>query len=94
MLEHGVSTMPAVSGWFAQFARDVMVHGRDGCPNGASRATTRRVIDRVVADHVTGAGRTSPATRGRITCTTSGPTGLPGGHTMRRSRSCVVHTDL
>lgn len=56
---------------------DFMVEGGDGYPNFASRATTREIMDQVVADHITASGTISPSIQGRITCTTSGANACP-----------------
>jgi 2',3'-cyclic-nucleotide 2'-phosphodiesterase (5'-nucleotidase family)/predicted AlkP superfamily phosphohydrolase/phosphomutase len=56
---------------------DFMVEGGDGYPNFAGRATTRELMDQVVADHVAATSPISPSIQGRITCTTSGATLCP-----------------
>jgi hypothetical protein len=54
-----------------------MVGGGDGYPVFASRATTRDVMDQVVADHVAATSPLSPAIQGRVTCTTTGAIPCP-----------------
>jgi 2',3'-cyclic-nucleotide 2'-phosphodiesterase (5'-nucleotidase family)/predicted AlkP superfamily phosphohydrolase/phosphomutase len=56
---------------------DFMTGGGDGYPNFFSRATTRDVMDQVLADHVTANSPIAPAIESRITCTTSGATACP-----------------
>ena len=56
---------------------DFMASGGDGYPVFTSRATTRDIMDQVLADHVTAQSPLSPAIQGRITCTTSGATACP-----------------
>ncbi|GGU17094.1 5'-nucleotidase C-terminal domain-containing protein [Lentzea flava] len=56
---------------------DFMSNGGDGYPNFSSRATTREIMDQVLADHVAANSPISPAIVGRITCTTSGATACP-----------------
>lgn len=56
---------------------DFMVTGGDGYPNFAARATTREIMDQVVADHLAAATPISPDIQGRIVCTTSGATACP-----------------
>ncbi|MCI0686129.1 MAG: 5'-nucleotidase C-terminal domain-containing protein [Sporichthyaceae bacterium] len=56
---------------------DFMVEGGDGYPNFASRATTREIMDQVLADYITSSTPISPAIQGRVTCTTSGATACP-----------------
>lgn len=51
---------------------DFMVSGGDGYPNFLSRATTRDIMDQVLADYITAQGIISPAIQGRIACTGSG----------------------
>lgn len=48
---------------------DFIATGGDGYPNVGSRATTRDLMDQVVADYVAAAGTITPAIQGRITCT-------------------------
>jgi 2',3'-cyclic-nucleotide 2'-phosphodiesterase (5'-nucleotidase family) len=47
---------------------DFMASGGDAYPNVASRATTREIMDQVVADHISANTPISPAIQGRITC--------------------------
>jgi 2',3'-cyclic-nucleotide 2'-phosphodiesterase (5'-nucleotidase family)/predicted AlkP superfamily phosphohydrolase/phosphomutase len=56
---------------------DFMVTGGDGYPNFASRATTRDVMDQVLADYVTANSPIGPAIQGRIVCTTGGAPACP-----------------
>jgi 2',3'-cyclic-nucleotide 2'-phosphodiesterase (5'-nucleotidase family)/predicted AlkP superfamily phosphohydrolase/phosphomutase len=56
---------------------DFMVSGGDGYPNFLSRATTRDIMDQVLADYVTASSPLTPAIQGRINCTTSGATACP-----------------
>ncbi len=51
---------------------DFMASGGDGYPNVAAKATTRDVMDQVLADHITVNTPISPSIQGRITCTGSG----------------------
>ena len=56
---------------------DFMASGGDGYPVFTSRATTRDIMDQVLADYVTAQSPLSPAIQGRIACTTSGATACP-----------------
>jgi 2',3'-cyclic-nucleotide 2'-phosphodiesterase (5'-nucleotidase family) len=56
---------------------DFMANGGDGYPNVISRATTRDIMDQVLADYVAANTPISPAIQGRIVCTTSGTTACP-----------------
>jgi len=56
---------------------DFMVSGGDGYPNFASRATTRDIMDQVLADYITSHTPISPSIQGRIVCTTSGAPACP-----------------
>jgi 2',3'-cyclic-nucleotide 2'-phosphodiesterase (5'-nucleotidase family) len=58
---------------------DFTVAGGDGYPDLSAKATTRDVMDQVVADYIAGSGATQvpgapidPAIQGRITCTGEG----------------------
>jgi 2',3'-cyclic-nucleotide 2'-phosphodiesterase (5'-nucleotidase family)/predicted AlkP superfamily phosphohydrolase/phosphomutase len=51
---------------------DFMVTGGDGYPNFASRATTRDIMDQVLADYIVANTPISPAIQGRIVCTGTG----------------------
>jgi 2',3'-cyclic-nucleotide 2'-phosphodiesterase (5'-nucleotidase family) len=51
---------------------DFMVKGGDGYPDFSSRATTRDVMDEVVADHIAATTPISPAIQGRVSCTSTG----------------------
>jgi len=58
---------------------DFMVNGGDGYPNFFARATTRDIMDQVLADYITANTPISPSIQGRILCTTSGATVCPVG---------------
>ena len=47
---------------------DFMVAGGDGYPNFFARATTRDIMDQVLADHITANSPISPSIQGRIHC--------------------------
>jgi len=51
---------------------DFMAAGGDGYPPVSDRATTRDVMDQVVADYVSDQGTVSPTIQGRINCTGAG----------------------
>ncbi len=51
---------------------DFMASGGDGYPNFSSRATTRDIMDNVVADYIAANSPVSPTIQGRIKCTTGG----------------------
>ncbi len=51
---------------------DFMAAGGDGYPDVASRATTRELMDQVLADYIAANTPISPAIQGRITCTGAG----------------------
>jgi 2',3'-cyclic-nucleotide 2'-phosphodiesterase (5'-nucleotidase family) len=55
---------------------DFMVSGGDGYANFFARATTRDIMDQVLADHISANTPISPAIQGRITCVDS----IPGGN--------------
>jgi 2',3'-cyclic-nucleotide 2'-phosphodiesterase (5'-nucleotidase family) len=77
----GSCTGPAIS--FAAAAsytlaiNDFMAAGGDGYPNVSGKATTRDLMDQVVADHISDTTPISPSIQGRINCTTSGATACP-----------------
>ena len=48
---------------------DFVAAGGDGYPDLSGRATTREVMDEVVANYISDAGTISPAIQGRIACT-------------------------
>jgi 2',3'-cyclic-nucleotide 2'-phosphodiesterase (5'-nucleotidase family)/predicted AlkP superfamily phosphohydrolase/phosphomutase len=48
---------------------DFMVAGGDGYPDFFARATTRNIMDQVVADYITANSPISPAIEGRVVCT-------------------------
>src|SRR6266542_574677 len=77
----GTCTGPAVNlGASASYTiaeNDFMATGGDGYPILSGRATTRDVMDQVVADYVTAQSPISPTIQGRINCTTTGPTACP-----------------
>ncbi len=54
---------------------DFMVNGGDGYPNFFARATTRDIMDQVLADYVTAASPISPTIQARIKCIDSNPAG-------------------
>ena len=56
---------------------DFMATGGDGYPNFFARATTRDIMDQVLADYVTANSPVSPAIQGRIVCTTGGSPACP-----------------
>jgi hypothetical protein len=56
---------------------DFMASGGDGYPNVAGRATTRELMDQVVADFISSHSPISPSIQGRIVCTTSGSPACP-----------------
>ena len=51
---------------------DFMANGGDGYPNVAASATTRDVMDQVVADYLQAKATISPTRQGRIACTGTG----------------------
>ncbi len=56
---------------------DFMVAGGDGYPVLISQATTREVMEQVLADYITANSPVHPTIQGRIVCTTSGATACP-----------------
>ncbi|MGH3134953.1 MAG: alkaline phosphatase family protein [Gaiellaceae bacterium] len=56
---------------------DFMASGGDFYPNFSSRATTRDIMDQVLADYVTANTPISPAIQSRIVCTTGGSPACP-----------------
>ncbi len=56
---------------------DFMANGGDGYPNFIGRATTRDIMDQVLASFVSANSPVSPAIQGRINCTTSGAPACP-----------------
>ena len=56
---------------------DFMADGGDGYPILMPRATTRELMDQVLADHITANSPISAPIQGRITCTTSGIPACP-----------------
>jgi 2',3'-cyclic-nucleotide 2'-phosphodiesterase (5'-nucleotidase family)/predicted AlkP superfamily phosphohydrolase/phosphomutase len=56
---------------------DFMAAGGDGYPNVSSRATTRELMDVVLADYIGANTPISPAIQGRVNCTTTGATACP-----------------
>jgi len=62
---------------FSIAENDFMTTGGDGYPVFTSRATTRDVMDQVLADYVTALGIISPTIQGRVSCTTSAGTACP-----------------
>jgi len=77
----GTCTGPAVDlGAAATYTiaeNDFMATGGDGYPVFSSRATTRDVMDQVLADYITARSPVSPAIQGRVDCTTTGATACP-----------------
>jgi 2',3'-cyclic-nucleotide 2'-phosphodiesterase (5'-nucleotidase family)/predicted AlkP superfamily phosphohydrolase/phosphomutase len=75
----GSCTGPAVdltaASTYSIAENDFMVNGGDGYPNFASRATTRDVMDQVLADYIDASDPPpiNPTYQGRITCTPSVP---------------------
>ncbi|HLF25994.1 MAG TPA: 5'-nucleotidase C-terminal domain-containing protein [Anaerolineae bacterium] len=51
---------------------DFMVNGGDGYPNFFARATTRDIMDQVLANYITANTPVGPAIQGRIVCTGAG----------------------
>jgi 2',3'-cyclic-nucleotide 2'-phosphodiesterase (5'-nucleotidase family)/predicted AlkP superfamily phosphohydrolase/phosphomutase len=72
----GTCTGPAVdltAGSTYSFAiNDFIAQGGDGYPNVFGQATTRDVMDQVLANYISEQGTISPAIQGRITCTGAG----------------------
>ena len=64
---------------------DFMATGGDGYPILSSRATTRDIMDQVVADYIAAQSPISPAIQGRVNCTTTGPTACAIVTPLRRS---------
>ena len=65
---------PAVNlagGTYALAENDFMAQGGDGYPNDFGKATTRDVMDQVVADYIEANSPISPAIQGRIKCADS-----------------------
>jgi 2',3'-cyclic-nucleotide 2'-phosphodiesterase (5'-nucleotidase family) len=56
---------------------DFMATGGDGYPILFGRATTRDIMDQVLADYVAAKSLISPTIQGRIHCVTAGPTVCP-----------------
>jgi 2',3'-cyclic-nucleotide 2'-phosphodiesterase (5'-nucleotidase family)/predicted AlkP superfamily phosphohydrolase/phosphomutase len=56
---------------------DFMASGGDGYPNVASGATSRELMDEVLAGYVAANTPISPAIQGRVKCTTTGATACP-----------------
>ncbi len=77
----GTCTGPAVdltaASTYTIAANDFMAAGGDGYPVLSSRATTRELMDQVVADYIEASTPISPAIQGRIACTSSGATACP-----------------
>ncbi len=77
----GTCTGPAVdltsASTYSIAENDFMAAGGDGYPVFTSRATTRDVMDQVLADHISANTPISPAIQGRIACTSSGATACP-----------------
>jgi 2',3'-cyclic-nucleotide 2'-phosphodiesterase (5'-nucleotidase family) len=78
----GSCTGPAVSfdpsASYTLAINDFMASGGDGYPDVADRATTRDLMDQVVADYVSANTPISPAIQGRVNCTgATCPTATP-----------------
>jgi 2',3'-cyclic-nucleotide 2'-phosphodiesterase (5'-nucleotidase family) len=73
----GVPMDLTASSTYSLVENDFMATGGDGYPVLIGRATTRDMIDQVLADYITAGTPISPAIQGRIVCTTSGPTPCP-----------------
>ena len=77
----GSCTGPAVdltaASTYSITENDFMAAGGDGYPNFTSRATTRDIMDQVLADHIIASTPISPAIQGRIVCTTGGVPACP-----------------
>jgi 2',3'-cyclic-nucleotide 2'-phosphodiesterase (5'-nucleotidase family) len=77
----GSCTGPAVdlsgAATYSIAENDFMAAGGDGYPVFSSRASTRDLMDQVVADHISASTPVSPAIQGRVGCTTSGATACP-----------------
>lgn len=56
---------------------DFMASGGDGYPNVAGRATSRGIMDQVLADYITASTPIGLTIQGRIVCTTSGTAVCP-----------------
>ena len=73
----GSCTGPAVSfgagTTYTLAINDFMAAGGDGYPNVSARATTRELMDEVLANYVTANTPISPAIQGRIVCTDPNP---------------------
>jgi 2',3'-cyclic-nucleotide 2'-phosphodiesterase (5'-nucleotidase family) len=73
----GSCTGPAVSfdagTTYTLAINDFMAAGGDGYPNVSSRATTRELMDQVLADYVSANTPISPSIQGRIVCTDDNP---------------------
>ncbi len=78
---NGSCTGPAVdltsASNYTLATNDFMANGGDGYPVLISQATTREIMDQVVADYITANSPISPTIQGRIHCTTSGATACP-----------------
>jgi 2',3'-cyclic-nucleotide 2'-phosphodiesterase (5'-nucleotidase family) len=73
----GVPMDLTASSTYSLVENDFMASGGDGYPVLIGRATTRDMIDQVLADYITAGTPISPAIQGRIVCTTSGATLCP-----------------
>ncbi len=78
---NGTCTGPAVdltaASTYTIAENDFIVNGGDGYPVLLPRATTRDVMDEVLADYIVANTPISPAIQSRIVCTTSGATPCP-----------------
>ncbi len=57
---------------YALATYQIMAAGGDGYPDVSERATTREIMDVVLADSVAAAGTVSPELQGRIVCSGEG----------------------
>jgi len=77
----GTCTGPAVdltaASTYTIAENDFMAAGGDGYPVLSSRATTRELMDQVLADYIQASTPVSPAIQGRIVCSSSGATACP-----------------
>ena len=74
--DDGVCTTEALdlseSATYTLATNDFTAAGGDGYPDVSARATTRDVLEEVVADSIAAAGSISPSIQGRINCTGEG----------------------
>ncbi|MGQ0848672.1 MAG: 5'-nucleotidase C-terminal domain-containing protein [Actinomycetota bacterium] len=65
------------AGSYTLAINDFMANGGDGYPNVVTKATTRDIMDQVLADFIVANTPISPAIQGRIVCTTGGAPACP-----------------